>query len=136
MTDDPAIGQEPTKKIPGLPAEEAATLKDEVQEYDSGQKEARQLTRGLSQSEIEKEAAVGEHRRSEKFKDHFESLAIIGLYAVFLVFLLVGGIWFWHLLTPVSWHFLVAAQVATLQNIATGGIIASIATGHVRKRLG
>lgn len=134
MTNDPDGDQEPKKKIPGLPPEEAATLKQANVDGDTGQQEAKILTRDFTKAQIEKEAATREHQRSEWFKDHFERLAIISLYAVFLIFLTVGGIWFWHLLTP--WPFLTPEQVKAIQNIATGGIIASIATGHAKKRLG
>lgn len=134
MTGDPGDDQKPDKKIPGLPPEEAASLKDAKIDGDSGQQEALLLTRNLSEDQLKKEAANREHDRSEWFKDHFEILAMIGLYASFVVFLFVGGVWFWHLLTP--WPFLNPDQVAAVQNIATGGIIATIATGHIKRRLG
>lgn len=127
---------EPLKRIPGLPQSEAATLEVQVGASDSGTQEAQLLSQGLPESEISRQAAASEHRRNEQFRDHFEKIAISGLYLAALVFLTVGLTWFYHLLMPESWHWLNADQVAKLQNLITGGILASIAGGHIKKRLG
>lgn len=129
-------GGEQIKRIPGLPPSEAATLEQQVGPGDTGTQEAKLFSTGLSPEEIQRQFAANEHRRSERFRDHFEILAISALYVAALIFLLVGLAWFYHLLMPVGWHWLNADQVAKLQNVVTGGVLASVAGGHIKKRLG
>jgi hypothetical protein len=127
--------EELIKRIPTLPADEAAML-GLGPDIDSGTREAQQLGRGLSAEAIKAESEENEHRRAEKFKDHFELISIVSLYGVFVLVLIVGFTWLFHLLTPDKWHYLTADQVSKLQNIVTGGILTGIATGHIKKRMG
>lgn len=125
----------PIRNIPGLPSTEAAALKIPVGADDTGALEAQLLSRGFSAEDIEKQAATAEHRRNERFRDHFENIAILCLWLVALLFLAVGGTWFWHILMPEKWHWLTADQVSKLQNLVTGGILTGIAAGHIKKRM-
>jgi hypothetical protein len=131
-----SVTKEPIKKIPGLSPAEVLALDESSPIGDSSLKEAKQLTRGLSSEDLAKEAASREHHRTEAFKDHFENIAIVGLWVIAILFLAVGFTWFWHLLTPASWHYLNTDQVSKLQNIVTGGILTTIAANHVKKRVG
>lgn len=127
--DDP----EPPKKVPELSPIEAM---EAGAGEDGGVKESLLFGSGLSAEDIAKAAAASDWRRSEWFKNSFEILAILALVAAFFVFMAVCGVWFWHLLTPDTYHFLPPEQVKTVQSIATGSIFAGLATGHIKKRLG
>jgi hypothetical protein len=81
-------------------------------------------------------ADAAEHGRNESFRNHFERIAVCGLYGIALVFLVLGLIWFWHLIAPSGGRWLSPDDISRLQNFVTGGIIATIAGGHIKKRLG
>lgn len=123
-----------SKSIPRLPDEEDAADLSPVGAEDLGAEEALSLGRGLTKRDLKKEADEAEHDRSERFRDHFEWIATRGLYVVAFMILLGGGVWFWHIVTP--WHFLTANQLSHLQNLVTGGVLVSVGTSWMKKRLG
>lgn len=125
---DPAL-----KRIPDLPAPSSLDRHDES--TDTAVKEAKLLGSDFDESEIKSRSARAEYARSENFRDHFERITICGLWVVAAVALLLGSAWFWHVLTPLSWHWLSPEQVSKIQNFMTGGIVAAVASGHVKKRL-
>lgn len=98
--------------------------------------EAVQLGSGRSSAELRREAENNEHGRTEKFRNHFERIVVIGLYGLAGVFLIVSLIWFWHLVMPEQARWLTPDDISRLQNFVTGGVIATIAGGHVKRRLG
>lgn len=101
-----------------------------------GSAEAKFLSQGKSQEQLELDAAEAEARRTEAFRDHFERLAIVSLYIVWFAIVLIGLAWLYHLLAPPTWSRLPDEQAGHLQSIVTGGLIAGIAGGHVKKRIG
>jgi hypothetical protein len=130
-----AMDQLPSKlkRIPDLPKVEFPTRDDES--TDTGLKEAKLLGSDLDEDQIRKKAANAEHNRSENFKNHFERIALAGLWAFAVIGLLLGFAWFWHLFMPFKWHWLSSDQVTQVQNFLTGGVVAAVATGHFKKRL-
>jgi len=102
---------------------------------DTGLKEAKLLSKNLSSDDIAIAAANSEHNRTENFRDHFERIAICGLWLLAGLILVAGLAWFWHLLTPERWHWLSMDAVARLQNLLTGGIFATLAGGYLKKRM-
>jgi hypothetical protein len=102
---------------------------------DTGIKEANLLSRDLTAAEIEEEAAKGEARRTERFRDHFEHIAIVALYALAALFGVLVFTWFFHLLAPENWQYLTDIQIGRLQNIVTGGVIGAVLT-HIKRRVG
>lgn len=128
-------GSEGLKKIPALSAADAGVLGDSTPN-DSATIEAKILGSGRSAAELERLAANGEHQRNERFKDNFEHIAICGLWLAAIVLLALAFTWIWHLLMPDSWHWLQPESVAKLQNIVTGGVLAGVATGHLKRRIG
>lgn len=134
MSDD-NVPPDEMKTIPRLTPSEVSVSETFTGPKDTAIQEAKLFELGLDEEAIKKRAAESEHNRNEKFRDHFEKIAVIFLYLLAVLFFVVGATWFWHLLMPLSWQWLSEAQVAKLQNIVTGGILASIATGHVKKRL-
>lgn len=124
---------EPSKpRIPEVPPSESDLLEDGAPQ-DSGAKEAALFETGKRLEDWSKE---NEHYRNEKFRDHFEIVAICALWGVAFLFAAVAVIWFWHLLLPEKCHWLSSESVSKIQNIVTGGILTSLATGHFKKRLG
>lgn len=123
--------------VPGLPPSERQAIEEAAKgdQKDSGAEEAKFLNRGLSSDELRREAEKNDHKRNENFLNHFEFIAIGGLWIAAFSFLIVGVTWLYHLLTPECWHWLDADHLAKLQNIVTGGVLTSVAAGHLKKRL-
>jgi hypothetical protein len=116
-------------QIPPLAEEGAAP----VAEPDLGQAEALSLGRGLPARDLRREAEESDHERNEKFKGHFDKIGICALYVLAGASLVAGVIWFWHIVTP--WHFLQTEQLSHLQNLLTGGVLVSVGTSYLKKRL-
>ncbi|BCG70144.1 hypothetical protein MesoLj113a_13020 [Mesorhizobium sp. 113-1-2] len=89
-----------------------------------------------SAEEIASRQANLEHRRNENFRDHFERAAICGLWLFSICILLAGATWFYHVVTPDAWHWLSPDGTTRLQNILTGGVVAAVAGGHLKRRMG
>ena len=126
--------ERPDKKIP-----QSATKKETGKRYYfdvKASKEAKQLNSGKSAEELEKEALANEADRNEKFRNHFERLAIASLYLIWVAIVLVGVTWIYHLLAPDCWPRLPDNQIDRIQAVLTGGVIAGIASGHMKRRLG
>lgn len=121
------------KPIPRLPDEEVAADSSPEGVQDLGQEEAISLGRGLSKRDLAKEADEAEHDRSERFRDHFERVAVCGLYLGAIAILGAAGVWFWHIVTP--WDFLSQSQLEHLQSLVTGGVLVSVGTSYMKKRL-
>lgn len=118
--------------VPSLSIEEEGI----VQGDDSkSAKEALELSSGLPEREIKKRALEAEAKRTEKFRDHFEGLAVWSLYLIWGFLVLVGIVWAYHLIVPPCWPRLPEDQVRNLQAIITGGFLAGIAGGFLKRRL-
>ncbi|MBB4272811.1 hypothetical protein [Rhizobium mongolense] len=128
--------QEEFKQIPITPGVEASADEASLPRTDSGLREAELLGRNLSAEEIKRRSEHNEHERNEKFRNHFEAIAIVSLWGFFLLFTGLILAWFWHYIMPVQWHWLAQDQLSKVQTLATGGIVATIAAGHLKKRLG
>lgn len=122
-----------TKKVPPPDFEEAAL---DLRQNRQAAAEAAQFASGKSKEELEREAAELEHGRRQKFKNHFEIIAISGMYVFALTLVAIGLTWLYHLLAPDSWHWLKPDGVSKVQNIFTGGILAGVVADHFRKRVG
>lgn len=131
-----ASPKQPSKRIPGLLPSEREKL-DEPPDpgSDSGALETLQLSSGLTQKQIEQRAKEAEANRTEGFRDHFETLSRVALWLVFGALVAIAIVWLLHLILPERWRWLTKEQVATIQNIVTGGVVAGVATAHLRRRL-
>jgi hypothetical protein len=128
-----AAAQAVRKFIPQLP-EDAVADAPPANAEDTGQEEALSLGRGLSSRDLKKEADEAEHDRSERFRNHFEWLATKFLYGGAVALALIAGVWLWHTITP--WHFLTADQLSHIQSLLTGGVLVSVGTNYMKRRLG
>ena len=136
MTEPRATPDAAPKTVPALSPDERNVAEGEPSSDDQAIHETEQLSSGWSLDDLKSAAVRGEHDRTETFRNHFEIIAIVGMYLVAgLVFSSVL-VWFWHILMPQKWHYLNSDQISAIQNLATGGLIVGIVLGHVRKRLG
>lgn len=137
MTEE--IPPEELKKIPPEAAKEEAkggvTTDSAGELEDLGIAEAKQLSRGKSLTDLEKEAKESEHGRTERFKDQFETITMLAMWGISIATAIFGFTWFWHLMTPESWHWLLPEQVEKIQNIFAGVILAGVLGDHFKKRL-
>lgn len=125
---------EPNKRIPLQPPIEDVPAPP-VGQLDDGQLEAKQLSRGLPRRDLKLEADEADHDRSQKFKNHFEKMAVVTVWILFFGFMGVGGVWFFHLVAP-AYGWLKPDQLDKLQGLLTGGVIAGLVADHVKKRMG
>jgi hypothetical protein len=123
------------KKIPLGAGPDASSARGPHASEDSGLLEAALLGRGLSPDEIQARAEANEADRNEQFRNHFEKIAICSLWGFYALFVLLVLTWFWHTLSPECVHWLTSEQISKVQALATGGILATIAAGHLKKRL-
>ncbi|WP_281300582.1 MULTISPECIES: hypothetical protein [unclassified Iodidimonas] len=123
------------KKIPESIAEENDSS-DTVPEHDTGALEAETLSQGLDEKEIKRRAAENEHHRNEKFRDHFEYVAILVLWVFTIIIIGMVLTWAYHTLFSCRWHWLSTSQLEVIKSLSIGGIIASLGVGHIKKRLG
>lgn len=121
--------------IPGVPQQEQAAASDTAsteQAYD----ELEQLSRNATPEELQREAQRNEHDRNQRFRGHFENIAICALWAAAVAITLVGGIWLWHMAAPIKWRWLSGEDVSHLQSIVTAGLLVGVIGNHFKKRLG
>lgn len=124
----------PQKSIPGLSPQDEKTAKGQGRSEASAE-EAKQFSSGLSTKELKDRAYRNEADRTEYFRDHFERLSVITLYVAWVLLLLAGIFWAYHLILPKSWHFLDPDQSDKIQTLLTGSILAGITRGHTKRRL-
>jgi len=115
---------------------------------DPALKEAVQFSTKKSAQQLADEARQRDHYRGEKFRDHFEILAICSMYLIFSTMCIFGIIWILHMILPDNcdtqkcflWTFklcrwLSPDQITILQDIVTGGLIGGILADHFKRRM-
>lgn len=122
------------KQLPqGVPEEES--LIHALENDSMSVAETKQLSSGLSEDQIRKRSLEKEASRTERFRDNFEHIAILTLWVVWIALVIIGILWVYHIIAPPTWWRLPAQQVSQLQSIVTGGLLAGLAGGHLKKRL-
>jgi hypothetical protein len=95
-------------------------------------KEAVKLAGG---SDLEGDGKRQEHRRHQTFRNH-ANWAILSLFWLVIISIAVGVVTFtWHLITPLSYHYLDAAALEKLQTILATALLSSALTGYAKQRL-
>ena len=123
-------------QIPGLPAVEAEAAADGSNEGDYAQREAAYLSTGRTRAQMAAEAEVNNHDRNERFRNHFERLAIFALWASMLSLGVVGLVWLAHMILPPCYRWLSTEDVSHIQSIITAGLLVGLVGNHFKKRLG
>lgn len=123
------------KKLPPLSAEEESALRSDPGSDPQSVQETKQLSSGLPADEIERRSKEREAERTERFREHFERLAVWTLYVVWMVLCALLLVWVYHLVAPPSFWRLPDEQVGHIQSILTGGLLTNLAGGHLKRRL-
>lgn len=135
MASDESDGEKRRIPASAVLATQAATVAAAAGTVDIGRLEAKQLSRGLAARDLEREAREKDHARSQAFKTCFELMTIITLCVLFLVFMISGIVWSFHLLAP-QFGWLTHDQLDNVQGLLTGGVVAGFLADHVRRRMG
>ena len=81
-------------------------------------------------------AEIGENNSWVR-KQRFLNCLTDALIRVFWVFLtgvvILAGVWFYHMVTPLLWHFLNPDQQDKVQTMLFSGIISAAATGSTKR---
>ncbi len=129
-----AGGAEPPR-IPGLPAVEQEASGDHAS-YANAIAEVESLSRNATPDELKHDAERREHDRNQRFRHHFELIAIGALYVAAVAITFIGAIWLWHMGAPASWRWLTGEDVSHLQSIMTAGLLVGVIGNHFKKRIG
>jgi hypothetical protein len=127
-------GGEPPR-IPGIPPTEEAAF-GESSSIEKAWAEAEQLSRNATPEQLERDAAEREHNRNQRFRHHFELIAIVALWIAAIAITSVGGVWLWHMAAPVGLRWLKDEDVSHLQSIMTAGLLVGVIGNHFKKRMG
>lgn len=94
--------------------------------------EGQSLNRGKTREQIRQES---EDNRTEQFRNHFEWIAIIALWAIAGVVFLMGLFWAFHLVAPACWRWLSKEDLSSIQTILTASVLLGVVSGHFKKRM-
>ena len=131
----PKQGVASTPQIPGIPPVEQAASNNSAS-IERAWAEAEALSRNASPEELQRDAAQQEHHRNQRFRHHFERIAIAALWVAAVSITVVGGIWLWHMAAPTKWRWLKGDDVSHLQSIMTAGLLVGVIGNHFKKRMG
>lgn len=124
-----------TPQIPGLPPTERAASSNSAS-VKKALAEEESLSQNATPEELQKDADRREHHRNQRFRHHFELIAIGALYVAALAIAGVGGVWLWHMAAPGCWRWLSGEDVSHLQSIMTAGLLVGVIGNHFKKRMG
>lgn len=125
----------PAPQIPDIPAAETAAALDPAASAQS-RAEEELLSQNATPEELERDAARQEHGRNQRFRHHFEYIAIGALYVAAIAILGIGGVWLWHMAAPTRLRWLSQEDVSHLQSIMTAGLLVGVIGNHFKKRMG
>ena len=125
-------------KVPGISAAEfeAAAGHEDGSANDAARKEEAGLEAGLDRDELAEQAAQSEHKRTERFRDHFERLAIFALWLFAIAIAGIAGVWLLHMILPRNYRWLTTEDLSHIQSIVTAGLLVGVVGNHFKKRLG
>lgn len=123
-----------TPQIPGIPRAEQLALNDSAS-VERAWAEAELLSRNATPEELQSDADRREHDRNQRFRHHFELIAICALWAAATAVTGVGAVWLWHMGAPLSWRWLSGEDVSHLQSIMTAGLLVGVVGNHFKKRM-
>ena len=122
--------------IPRPPvAAEVAAANLDPESGDLARKEEAAVFAGLTRAQMAERAVRAEADRNEKFRDHFERLAIASLWMAAGTISIVGLIWLAHMVLPTGWRWLSTEDLSHIQSIVTAGLLVGLVGNHFKKRL-
>lgn len=124
-----------TPQIPGLPPTERAASSNSAS-VEKAIAEEESLTQNATPAELKRDADRREHDRNQRFRHHFELIAIVALWVAAFAITCVGGVWLWHMAAPPCWRWLSSEDVSHLQSIMTAGLLVGVIGNHFKKRMG
>ena len=89
----------------------------------------------LEKESRETEGFLKDLERIEKSKDTAHSLFIIAFKILFWIGIGLLVIWIWHLVWPVSWHWLGESRLDVIENILIAAGSCGIVVKYVQKQL-
>ncbi len=95
----------------------------------------KESTAFANETDLRKLAEESQHGRSEDLKDLIHCVAKIVVLCVFVILLLMGLSFSWHLIAPDKFRYLSEAQINDIRNILFSGLVASAASAYFRKNL-
>jgi hypothetical protein len=131
----PESGGAPAPQIPGIPSVEQTASFDTVS-IDRAWLEIQSLTRNATPEQLQQDADFQEHGRNQRFRHHFEKIAIAALWVAAIAVMGVGAVWLWHMGAPEKWRWLKSDDVSHLQSIMTAGLLVGVIGNHFKKRMG
>lgn len=133
-TGSPPDNGAPAPQIPGIPSAEQTALFDNAS-VDQAWRETQSLTRNATPEQLQQDASFQEHGRNQRFRHHFEKIAIAALWVAAISIMAVGGVWLWHMGAPEKWRWLKSDDVSHLQSIMTAGLLVGVIGNHFKKRM-
>jgi hypothetical protein len=124
-----------TPQIPGLPPTERAASRNSAS-VEKAIAEENSLSQNATPEELQKDADRREHHRNQRFRHHFELIAICALWVAAFAIAGVGGVWLWHMAAPSRLRWLSGEDVSHLQSIMTAGLLVGVIGNHFKKRMG
>ncbi|NIJ34301.1 hypothetical protein [Sphingomonas oligoaromativorans] len=121
--------------IPELFDNSTPSLPVDPRPLDAAQQEAADFSSGKSRDELAEEAFRGEHRRNEKFRNHFEVMAICALWLTAIAVTGIGSVWLLHMVLPANRRWLSSEDLSHIQSIVTAGLLVGVIGNHFKKRL-
>ena len=121
--------------IPGLPPTEQAASSNSASN-DQAFNELEQLSRNATPEELQREAQRNEHDRNQRFRQHFEDIAVCALWLAAIAIAVIGTVWIWHMIASPEWRWLTTEDASHLQSIMTAGLLVGVIGNHFKKRLG
>ena len=120
--------------LPPVEAELAAASVDSL-DGDRARAEEAALVAGFTRKQMADRAYRAEHDRSERFRNHFERLAIVALWSMAIAILLIAAVWLLHMILPAERRWLTTEDLSHIQSIVTAGLLVGVIGNHFKKRL-
>lgn len=101
-----------------------------LQSDHKAQREAISLNDGL-----DLKGKTREHNRHQAFRDHVNLATLVLLWLIVVALFAGIGVFAFHTLTPMCWHFLDEEQLSNLKSILGTAILSSALTGYAKNRM-
>lgn len=118
------------KRVPPPPSAPDQDVKG-VSWKDLAEKEAK----AILHENLDEHARHREHRRTQRFKDSLNYVAVGAIWILALAVLASVVFWFWHLLLPTSIHFLADDQIRKIETVVFSGLVVGIAQRYLSKHI-